>query len=223
MRYEESIEIDKNGAGRATIILARPDANAERDPAAAVLAAVFGVSFSEESMTRNLPQGVTCEYRKNAAGGRVEVKATYAFDDIHKLIGWAASTNSPFNNISLVRKGSALEYSRAFCPLKPAELQTVREYLPSGTMVFRFTGPGNLARTNAAWRVEKTATWNFSAPELLAGRTLQAQYACGWPVWAYLLAALVAGMGALVLVRLWRARRGLPQGTRDARTEGARQ
>ncbi|MGD0091319.1 MAG: hypothetical protein ABSE73_15485 [Planctomycetota bacterium] len=203
-RYEETIEVDQNGAGTAAIVFSRPAAGTPQGTAEDAVIALSDAHFNAEAMKKGLPEGVTCAYTKSEAGGRVQVDVRYKFDSIHKLVAWAISSNSPFTNVSVASQGRLLEYSRTFRPLDPEQLSTLRAVLPNGELVFRFTGPGELRQTDAARREGRTAVWQFTAPELLSGRTIQAQYAWGLPWPLCLLGGAAVVLMAGLVVALWR-------------------
>jgi hypothetical protein len=191
-RYEETIVLDQNGAGTAAILLSWPASGPQADEAA-LLAGTFGARFGEDVMTNDLPAGVVCEYQKSESDGRVEIRATYRFDNVNTLLSWATKAGSPFNSVSVVRTDGSLEYTRAFGRLRPEEMAVVRATMADARLTFRFTGPGALLETSAAKREGNTAVWEFRAPELFEGRTMTARYGTGIPSWVW---HLVAG-GAL--------------------------
>src|SRR3954469_24375595 len=86
VRYDEVIDVDQNGKGTATITMSRP----KRGIVDKVRGYRFDGRFDFQVLTKGLPAGVTCEPSQMEKEERVEVKAVYKFDDINKLIGWAA-------------------------------------------------------------------------------------------------------------------------------------
>lgn len=204
IRYEETIQVDKSGAGVAAIDFSRPAAGAQPGKAEAALIALSDARFGEEAMTRGLPEGVACEYAKAEAGGQVRISARYRFDSIHKLIAWAASSNSPFSNVCVGWDDTALQYTRAFCPLNQEEWSAIRAGLPDGELVFKLTGPGELRETDGARRDGNTAVWRFTPPILLSGQTIRARYSWALLLPRYLLGAPFFVVMVVLVVARWR-------------------
>jgi len=206
VRYEDGIQVAKDGSGTAGIIFSRPDTPAAPGTAQAALASMFDARLSADAMKKGLPEGVTCDYETVKEGGHVATCVRYKFDNVNKFIAWAAGSNSPFSNVSITWRGRSLEYSRTFRPLEPEELAIVRANLADGEFVFRFSGPGTLGQTDAE-RYFNDAIWTFRAPELLRGRTIKAQYSTGLPWPLYLLAIAALGLLAGFLTRRWRKKK----------------
>jgi len=201
VRYDETIEVDARGGGTATLVLSRPEAAA---PSAGPFIGLFDARFSEGAMKKDLPEGVACDYTRTVSGGRIEIRAVYTCRDFAGFLNWAARTDMPFGNVSLLRKDGVLEYSRAVKALRPEELAIVRASLADAQLTFRFTAPGTLERTNAGRREGATAVWDFKAPELFEGRSLTARYTSGAP-WVWVFAG--AGAAVIALAVWWYAKK----------------
>jgi hypothetical protein len=186
VRYEESIVVDASGKGTATIVASYPERG--RIEKFAIGAGSLDDVFSQKTMNKDLPPGVTLSHSTTVRDERVEVNALYAFDDIVKLTTWAArrDTRSPLSNISVLRKADAFEFTRDFKTFDAEQIKEIRKHCVDCTIMFKLTGPGKLTTHNAT-RVEgETAIWELKAPTLFAegGQTFKAAYYYGssWTV-----------------------------------------
>jgi len=186
IRYDETIEVDEYGRGSATLVLSRPTEQI------GTLPSEIQNRFSKAAMEKDLPSGVRMEQHESQANKRAEITTVYTFDDVDKLIAWAARKDSPLNNISFARSHGTLTFTRRFPPDKAA-FESARNF-PDAKFSFKFTGPGSI-QTNNATRVEgNTAIWEYTAPELFSGKNLAVSYTFGTPAWV----CAAAGAGVLL-------------------------
>jgi len=210
LRYEESLVIaDARGAGTLRIVVARPDEPlpgrlAELDRALATM-------LSQAALTENLPTGVRAEYATVRANDQIETHVTYAFDDIEKLLNWAAQRGArhPLSTLSVVPGRNGWEYTRRLGGLDPEWLRELQPFAQDCRFTFSVRAPGTLAEHNATKAQQDAATWELTAVELFAtgGQTLRARFADG--ATAAMAATLVGAVAFLnlILLALWMWRR----------------
>jgi hypothetical protein len=188
VRYDESIEVDQNGKGAATIVMSRPKRGFLEK--ATFRATDFDERFGEKAMSKDLPPGVKLNWSQKEQDERIEITAVYTFDDINVLAGWAANSDNPLRGISVKRTSDTLEFTRQIKALEEEQLEAVKKYLPDTTLTFKLKGPGSLKTTNATRQDGSTAIWEYKAAELFqGGKEFKAQFFFGTPLWVYALIA----------------------------------
>jgi hypothetical protein len=197
VKYEDHITVDKDGKGSAVVKMSRPKRDAW-DKASALISKLRGVSFderfSEAVMKKDLPAGVTLEHKQVEADERVNITATYTFDDINKFATWAQKSDSPFNNLSITRTADKLTVTRNFAPLEKEAMEEVNKHGADVTVRFSFTGPGEIEEQNASRVDGNTLVWEYDAPELFrgAGKSLHAEYFFGTSYMPYIAMGVLA-------------------------------
>jgi hypothetical protein len=207
IRYEEAIVVDKSGAGTATIVVSYPERGQVEKFVTG--AGEFDDVFSHASMNKDLPAGVSLEHKLTRRDERIEVQATYTYDDIVKLTTWAARKDirSPLSNISVLRKDDTLEFTRDFKRFEADQIKEIRKNCPDCTVTFKLTGPGKIQTHNATRTEGATVVWELKAPTLFAdgGQTFKAAYSYGGNQSVLIIIiAIVIAVGAFVF---WKRRR----------------
>jgi hypothetical protein len=209
IRYEESIVVDKSGAGTATIVVSYPERGQVEKFVTG--AGEFDDVFSHAAMNKELPAGVALEHKLTRRDERIEVHATYTFDDIVKLTTWAARKDirSPLSNISVLRKDDNLEFTRDFKRFEADQIKEIRKNCPDCTVTFKLTGPGKIATHNATRTEGATVVWELKATTLFAdgGQTFKAAFLHGSNQWLGIVVVVIFVLAAFVL---WRRSRREP-------------
>lgn len=209
-RYQEGITVDENGKGTASYTMSRPKRGVVDKLSPYVRD--FDGRFEPETALKDLPPGITAEpVRRTEVDERIETTVSYKFDDISAFAAWAAKTQSPFNNISIERKKTAIHFSRRFAMPDKENMERVRKYGPDVTLLFKFTGPGSLGQQNADRIEGNTVTWELKAPELFenGGKTFRAEYEFGtsWLHWLLLGLAIFIAVDWFIIFKFLKARK----------------
>ena len=206
VKYDDSVEIDANGKGSAKIVMSRPefgliDKVRGRD---------IDNAFSETALTVDLPSDVKAVYARKEENNRVEVAVTYTFDDINKLIGWAAKQSThPLRDLSVKRTGTELEFTRSFKANKEV-LEDVRKFMPDTVLTFRLKGPGSITQHNGKLD-GGVIVWEVKAVELFEnGKDLKAAFFFGTPIWVYALIAFFVIDAIIIAIVLMKKKSSPP-------------
>ncbi|HEY3319031.1 MAG TPA: hypothetical protein VGP72_00945 [Planctomycetota bacterium] len=200
MKYQETLEIEKDGRGRATLLITLPSRAASES---ATLKQI------EERLAPDpLASGIRRQIHRRQTESATELEIAYSFEDIASFCAWAAQTSSPLNNLSVVRDGRHVEITRRFSGISSGDLPSVATAQFDIPVTFSLRAPYEIDVHNGTLVNGNTVTWEFSARDLLAGsgKTLAARYRVRPSYWLYVFAALLALAAGIVWVR--RSRKG---------------